>query len=88
MIRKSYASQESVETTLTASERVAPFCAGASDAHAFGASAPVFALSQPDAEPLPAVTRAPVVVDGETIATIDPHTGETIHVVILREVAA
>lgn len=70
MIRKSYASQESVEGTLTAADRAAPF-----------------RVAEPDGEPLPAVTRTPVVVDGQTLATIDPHTGETIHVVVIREAA-
>jgi len=52
---KAYASQESIAETLTQCEL------GASDAHAFGASAP-FAMAEPDDEPLPKRTREPIVV--------------------------
>jgi hypothetical protein len=57
-MRKAYASQESVDRTLTAAERAAPF-----------REAP------PDDEPLPPVTRRPVLVEGDAIAVIDPKTG-------------
>lgn len=45
-MRKVYASQESIDRTLTAAERAAPF-----------------RLPEPDPEPLPAVTREPVLAD-------------------------
>lgn len=75
-MRKFYASQESVAETLTQCEM------GASDAHAspvLGASAP-FVLALPDAEPLPAVTREAVIVEGDAVTSVDPRTGAPVAV--------
>jgi hypothetical protein len=67
-MRKAYASQESVEKTLTAAERAAPF-----------------QTADADPEPLPKVTRLPVLVEGLTISIVDPKTGA---VVPIEETAA